>query len=275
MNILINRVRRDDSGFTLVEMLVALVMSAILGTVLLSMLLGAQRSAKSTTTTDDLNGEARTAVNRIARDLRQAVPVYDYTTSVETPAIVSVQNPDGPGHVDGAVTSITFDADFSGDGCVTGLSNTTQPIVGAPSTTTSCPSSAVDNSNPEVVTYCWYGSGTGADQIFLIPGTVQPGTNCTPTSFTGQPLVSGRITDFRLSYRSTLYRYDGACPSTTADGTTFWYELDCAGSAVGNGNGVLDTPELLNVSSVALNITVSGNGHSQSYQTQVDLRNVS
>jgi prepilin-type N-terminal cleavage/methylation domain-containing protein len=277
MNALMNRLReakrvgRDDSGFTLVEMLVALIMSAILGSILLAMLLGAQRSTKSTTTTDDLNGEGRTALNRIARDLRQAVPVYD-TSSVETPAIVSVQNPDGPGHVDGAVTSVTFDADFNGDGCITGLSVQTQPIVG--STATSCLPSSVDNSNPEVVTYCWYGSGSGSDQIFLIPGTVNPGTNCQPTTFTGQPLVSGRITDFRLSYRSTQYRYDGACPSTNPDGTIYWYELDCAGSPVGNDNQTLDTPELDYVSSVMINVTVAGGGHTQSYQTQVDLRNV-
>lgn len=265
---IVNRLRRDDRGFTLVEMLVAMIMASILGGIIISMLLGAQRSSKSTTNSDDLNGEARAAINRISRDLRQAVPTFDAVTGVENPAIISVQNPDGTGHVTGAPTSVTFQADFNGDGCISGESSA--PIVGAPSGTNCTGPVTVDPNNPEIITYCWDGSAASAQHLYLISGTVSSGS-CTPSGGgSAQPLVSGRISDFTLSYRSTLYRYDA-----NGDGITTWYELDQAGSPVGNNDGLLDGPELLNISGVAVNITVANNGVSQSYQTQVDLRNVS
>lgn len=269
MSKLVRRLRREDSGFTLVEMLVAMIMAAILGSILMSMLLGAQTSTKSTTATDDLNGEARAALNRISRDLRQAVPTYftDVTGTVESPAITSVQNPDGPGYVSGAPTSITFQADFNGDGCVAGVAS--DAIVGAPTGTSCNPAVAADATNPEVVTYCWDGSGASQQHIYLIAGAVTAGT-CSPVGGgASQPLVSGRISDFSLKYRSNLYRYD-----TNSDGVTTWYELDAAGSPVGNNNSTLDSMELLNVSGVVINITVANGGHTQTYQTQVDLRNV-
>jgi prepilin-type N-terminal cleavage/methylation domain-containing protein len=267
MTFLLRRVRRnDDSGFTLMEMLVAMVISGIMGTVLLAMMFGAQRSTKSTTTADDLNSEA---LNRISRDLRQAVPTYD-SAKVETPGIVAVQNPDGSSHVSGGVTSVTLQADFNGDGCVAGRAS--QPLPGAAAATVCDPALTPDNTAPEIETFCWDGSGSGAQHLYLVPGTVNAGS-CTPTdgSVTTKPLVSGRISDFTLKYRSNLYRYDA-----NGDGKTTWSELDQAGSPVGNDNGVLDTPELLGVSSVVVSITTSDGGSAtQTYQTQVDLRNMS
>lgn len=275
---ILSRVRRDgdDGGYTLVEILVAMVIAAILGGILMSMLLAAQRSTKATTTQDDLNGEARAALNRISRDLRQAVPTYldspatPAVDPVETPPIISVQNPDGAGHVDGAVTSITFQADFNGDGCVAGQAS--DPLPGAATgTTCTTTSPAVDPNNPEIVTYCWDGAGAAAQHIYLIAGTVQSGS-CTPTAAGSptQPLVSGRISNFQLFYRSNQYRYDA-----NGDGITTWSELDSAGTPVGNANGTLDTIELDNVSSVVITLTAANGSASQSYQTQVDLRNVS
>src|SRR6059058_2733267 len=105
----LSRRRRDDqSGFTLVEMLVAIVIAGILGAILMSMLLATSRSTRATTTQDDLNGEVRAALNRVSRDLRQAVPTF--SGGAQSPAISAVQNPDGAGHVAGGVTSITFQA---------------------------------------------------------------------------------------------------------------------------------------------------------------------
>jgi prepilin-type N-terminal cleavage/methylation domain-containing protein len=266
----------DDTGYTLVEILVAVVIAGILGGILMTMLLAAQSSTKSTTTADDLNGEARAALNRVSRDLRQAVPTFldDPSTPavdpVETPAIISVQNPDGPNHVDGAVTSVTFQADFNGDGCVAGRAS--GPLPGAASgTTCTTTSPAVDANNPEIVTYCWDGSGAAAQHLYLISGTVQS-NSCTPTAVGAptQPLVSGKISNFQLFYRSNQYRYDA-----NGDGATTWYELDSAGTPVGNANGSLDTIELDNVSSVLVKLTTATGSASQSYQTQVDLRNVS
>jgi prepilin-type N-terminal cleavage/methylation domain-containing protein len=256
---------RDDSGYTLVEMLVAIVIAGILGGILMSMLMATQRSAKATTTQDDLNGEARAALNRVSRDLRQAVPTF--LASVESPAIESVQDPDGTGHVSGGVTSVTFQADFSGDGCVAGV--VSDPLAGAPAGTSCNPAKTVDASAPEVVTYCWDGSAANAQHIYLISGAVVTGT-CNPVGGgSAQPLVSGRVSDFTLSYRSNLYRYD-----SDGNGVTTWSELDAAGSPVGNDNDGLDSLELLNISGVVISLTASNGAASQTYQTQVDLRNM-
>ena len=75
--------KRQDGGFTLIEMLVAMMLLGALGTVFMTTVLGAQKSAGATSSSQDLNEEARLALNRMARELRQAT------------AITSVQNPDG------------------------------------------------------------------------------------------------------------------------------------------------------------------------------------
>jgi prepilin-type N-terminal cleavage/methylation domain-containing protein len=274
ISLLVARRSRDDSGYTLAEMLVAIVIAGMLGGILMTMLLAAQRSTKATTTQDDLNGEARAALNRISRDLRQAVPTYLCSSApcspnpagVETPAIVSVQNPDGASHVNGGVTSVTFQADFDGNGCVAG--RVSDPITGAPTGTACNPAQAVDTNAPETVTYCWNGSAASKQQVLLIAGTVNAGT-CTPSNGSVLPLVAGRISNFTVSYRSNQYLYD-----TDHNGVTTWSELDAYGSPAGNDNGVLDTPELDNISGVVLSVTTASSGASQTYQTQVDLRNM-
>lgn len=253
---------RRDAGFTLIEMLVAIVLSAIVGSILVTITFAAQRSVKNTTAQDDVNAEARVALNRISRDLRQAT-AYTDSTGLH-PAITSVQNPDGAGHVTGAVTSLTFDADFNGDGCLAGIPS--NPLPGATSGTVCNPAKTVDPSNPETVTYCWGGSSD--PRVYLVAGAVNPGT-CTASSGAGAPpLLSGKVSAFEFYYRSNLYRYDA-----NADGITTWSELDSGGAPGANNNGILDT-ELPLVDSVVLRLTVSSGPHTQSYNTQIDLRDV-
>lgn len=254
------RAHREEAGFTLAEMLIAIILSSIVASILLSLTLAAQQSVKTTTNQDDLNAEARVALNRISRDLRQATP-YTVLGAI-TPAITAVQNPDGSGYVPGAVTSLTFDADFNGDGCIAGLAS--DPLPGSSPATSCNPAKTVDPTNPETVTYCWGGS---SDQhIYLISGTVKSGT-CTPSSGgTAEPLLSGQVSNFEVYYRSNLYRYDA-----NGDGITTWSELD----AGGDNDGVLDQGDLTSINSVVLSMTGSTSGHSQAYQTQIDLRDVS
>jgi hypothetical protein len=54
-----------------------------------------------------------------------------------------------------------------------------------------------------------------------------------------------------------------------------WQDLDVKGvsSGVGNGNGVLDGPELRNIDSIVVYLTVLQGQRRQVYRTQVDLRN--
>lgn len=250
---------RSDSGFTLAEMLVAITLSSIVGAILLGMTLTAQKSVVTTTGQDDLTAEARVALNRISRDLRQATP---YTVNgALTPALTAVQNPDGTGHVAGAATSLTFTADFNGDGCIGGVAS--DPLPGSGPGTVCNPAKPVDPSDPEVVTYCW--GGASDQHIYIVSGTVKSG-GCVPSSGTSEPLLSGKISDFEFYYRSNTYRFDA-----NGDGITTWHEMDAAG----DNNGILDASELRGINSIVLRMTAMSGGHSQSYQTQIDLRDVS
>jgi prepilin-type N-terminal cleavage/methylation domain-containing protein len=250
---MIGRVRRwatsrEDAGFTLIEMLVAMLVLAALGSVFITTILGAQTSARATTSEHDLNEEARLALNRMARELRQAS------------ALSTVINADGPAYSSTATTAVTFVADFNGDGCIDGVAPSP-----APTPAPVCQPYAAGN--PETLTYCWDPSAT-VRQLYLIPGTL-PGGSCQVTG--ALPILAGQVTSFKLSYRSNAYLYDA-----NGDGITSWLELDQFGPPVGNDDDTLDQPELANVDSVGIELVVSAGGrHTQSYETQVDLRNLS
>ena len=247
MSTLTRTKRGDDTGFTLIEMLVAMIILSALGTVFLTTVLGAETSAKNTSSEQDLNEEARLALNRMARELRQSN------------VLTSVLNPDGASYSSSAITAVTFTADFNGDGCVDGV---------APAGVSPAPTCAsYDASNPETLTYCWDPSAS-VRQLYLIPGALT-GSTCQAAG--ALPILAGQVTSFKLSYRSNEYLYDA-----DGDGITTWTELDEAGSPVGNNDGALNNPELTNVDSIVIDLTVSANGkHQQAYTTQVDLRNLS
>lgn len=264
---------RRDAGVTLIELMVAISLSIILGGIVLSTILASQNSAAATTHQVDLTAEARTALNRIGDDLSVAVPLLQINgdgTRTPLSAISAVQNPDGPGYQPGAVTSVTFQADFSGDGCVTGLAVPTDSLVPVASATP-CPATSLSPTAPEVETFCW---DPGAQQLYLVPGPVTAGS-CTPSTngVSGQPLLAGKVTAFALSYRSSDYRYQTFSGKDPAKGMTTWYDLDAAGPPVGNNNGVLDV-ELAGIDSVDISLTLSEAGASQQFTTSVDLRNV-
>jgi prepilin-type N-terminal cleavage/methylation domain-containing protein len=253
MSLLFRRDRDGDGGFTLIEMLVSMIVLSALGTVFMTTVLGAQSSAKNTSSEQDLNEEARLALNRMARELRQA------------DALSSVLNPDGASYSSSAITAVTFTADFNGDGCIDGV--VPSP---APSPLPTC--QAYTAANPETLTYCW-DPRASVRQLYLIPGTLS-GPSCQVSG--ALPILAGQVTSFKLSYRSNQYLYDTTGGDSGGDGITTWTELDDAGPPVGNNDGQLDQPELANVDSVVIDLTVSASGqHQQSYTTQVDLRNMS
>jgi prepilin-type N-terminal cleavage/methylation domain-containing protein len=70
------RGRRDD-GMTLVEVLVAIGLFAVLGTLVLSVGIATARVTDDTTGAVDLNEEARVAFERLARDLRDAALITE------------------------------------------------------------------------------------------------------------------------------------------------------------------------------------------------------
>lgn len=246
------RGRRDepgsrDDGFTLVELMVAMSLMMVVITVSLTAVITAQKATTTGLQVQNLNEEARQAMNRMARDLRQST------------AIVTAVNADGPLYSPTSITAIRFQGDYNGDSCAP------SPLTA----TVSCPL-AYSSANPEDITYCF---DPGTKQLYVIDNQASGVTPITTTSTSctgGQPLLAGNVSGLQISYRSALYTYD----SSPADGVTTWRELDSAGSPVGNANGRLDV-ELPYIDSVSLLVTMSDGGHTQQYRTQVDLRNLS
>ncbi len=233
----------DESGFTLIEFMVAMSLMVVLLTVSITMVKIATGAVATTQQQQNLNEEARQAINRMSRDIRQASTV------------LTAVNPDGAGFSTTGLVAVRFASDFDGDGCIGG--------VGA-----SC--LAYNPSNPEDITYCFEPS---TRQLYVIDNGavgVVPVTAASTSCSGGQPLLAGDVSAFKLSYRSNAYRND----LNPSDGVTTWTELDEAGVPDGNNNGALDV-ELANVDSVVLNLTMKVGGHQQLYRTQVDLRNQS
>jgi prepilin-type N-terminal cleavage/methylation domain-containing protein len=229
---------QGDAGVSLVEMLVAIVLLSVVLGIAVTMLTSAQRSAEGTISEHQAIEEARLGLNRVSRELRQAT------------AIRYALNADGPGRSESAVTMISFEADFDGDGC----------IAGSPS----C--AAVNPADPESLTYCHQpAAGGDAGRLYIIPQLVlTPTTSCESL---GVPILAGRVDRFQLQYRSNEYRYD----LSPTDGVTSWQELDAAPAPVGNGNGTLDD-ELGSVNSLVVDLTLDA-GTGRTYRTHVALRN--
>ncbi len=239
----------SDGGFTLVEMLVAMSIFAVLGTVMLSVVMGARASTVSSNQAHDINEESRVAMNRISRELRQAI------------VISAVQNPDGSAFSTTSVTFVTFKADFNGDKCIDGVA-----IAAVGSVTCM----AADPNQPEQLTYC-YDPDPSRQQLSIVPGMLALGsTTCDPAGSGALPILAGHVTGFKLEYRSNAYLWDA-----NADGVTTWSELDAADPPVGDHDGNINTGELANVDSVVINLSMLEGLHRQSYRTQVDLRNLS
>ena len=110
MSAVVRRLRsREDDGFTLVEMLIAMLMFGVLMAIVGTAVVTAAKSSSSNRQYNDLNAEARTALNRMTRELRQAQ------------AIVAVTNPYGSSataYNATQPTSLTFDVDFNGNGVI-------------------------------------------------------------------------------------------------------------------------------------------------------------
>lgn len=234
----------QDAGFTLVEVLIALSLLMVLGAVVLTSLVATTQSSRSTRTHHDLNEEARNALNRMARELRQA------------DAITHVVNADGAAYDPSALVAVSLTADFNRDGC-----------------TGNAPTCTTDASNPEEITYCFDPAATAEstrDSLWLIPNGTPPTITCAVPG--SQPILAGRVDGLRFEYRSNAYLYD----TSPTDGVTTWQELDAGGPPVGDmgsSDGDINTSAVDHVNSVVVHLTMGADGVTQDYQTQVDLRN--
>lgn len=107
-----------DAGMSLVEVLVAMGLFAVVGTLLLGLALSTSQVAEDTRTRTGVNEESRLAMERLARELRQSSGI----DAVTLPTVEGTA----------ALTELTFWTDFNGDGART-----------------------LDASDPEVLTYRW------------------------------------------------------------------------------------------------------------------------
>ena len=217
------RVRSSgQAGFTIVELAVAMVILGILASSLSTTMIGSRKTAETVRQVNNLNEEARLALNRISRELRQAK---------EISAVGSDPS-----------KGVTFGVDFNGNGVID--------------------SSTAD---PERLTYTY----DPATKRILLSAADTSGTTVT------QPILSGEVSEFALSYRSSRYEYD-----CNGDGITTWQELDAGCPAatppvlpLGNANGVLDVGEVPFIDAIVLDFSVLDGARKQNYRTQIDLRN--
>lgn len=95
------RTSPDDDGFTLVEVLVAMVLFGVLSTVLLGFAISTARVTEGIRARADVTEESRLAVERMSRELRQA-------SSIDRVEIRGVAG--------STTTALTLWVDFDGDG---------------------------------------------------------------------------------------------------------------------------------------------------------------
>jgi prepilin-type N-terminal cleavage/methylation domain-containing protein len=209
------RVHRDQ-GFGLVEVIVAMGLFGLLTTVLLGFALGTGRVTEDTRMLAGVNEESRLAMERFARELRQAREITAYTR---------------PSPADPEV-AFTFWTDFDGDD-VEDLG-------------------VVD---PEVLTYRW----TPDNNRLTLTANDADGSAVT------RPVLAANVSQFEIELFSSLWEHDA-----NGDGMTSWLELD---AAVGGDDGVPEEADLQYVDLVTVTMTVLDGPHSQTYRTEVDLRN--
>lgn len=241
--------RRPEEGFSLVELLVTMIVLSVLLAVSLVVVRAGSSAARVSTDSQSLTAEARHALNRMSRDLRQASEIVHVTQPLTAGQSATDLDP-------GAVVAVRFVGDYNGDGCVRDAGQ----ACGSPH----------DPSNPEDLTYCF---APGSGQLYVIDnvqpadGTPIPKDQPPLTCDGGQPLLAGNVAALLLRPRSGNH-----WPDTDASGLTDWVELDKS-SSLGNGNDLLDV-ELRHVDALDLEMVVALEGRDQVFRTSVDLRNV-
>jgi prepilin-type N-terminal cleavage/methylation domain-containing protein len=182
---------RDQSGFTLIELMVSVLLLAIVSSALYTVMMSGVRSSEKARSVANTAQEARLGFNRMIRDTREAAELTNCTAApFETCYRVRI--------------------DFNGDGAYTN------------------PNSLGDY---EDLVYEF----VSADNIITV---------------NGETLIAGVFSlpgENVFTYLSNDLTYDA-----NGDGITTAPELDSSGVAgVGNGNGILDGPELNYLTSVS------------------------
>ena len=190
--------RRSESGYTLIETLVALSMLSIVSVAVYTLLFSVVRSSDSSRAVARQSEEARLGFNRMVRDTREAGTIMACTPSA-------------------FATCYRVQIDFDNDGTIT---------------------------NPNV-------NGDYEDMQYAYAPAAHAITLNGETLIDGVYAVPGKEV---FTYESNSLQYDA-----NGNGAASSSELDASGVAgVGNGNGILDNPELSFITTVNYAFKVGG-----------------
>lgn len=101
-------VEGSEAGFTLVEVLVAIVLASLLGGTMLAALISSAQAGRVVRNQHDIAQEATVVLNRMGRELREAYAIQSVTNASGSGATY-----DPAGNVE-----ITFDVDFNNNGTI-------------------------------------------------------------------------------------------------------------------------------------------------------------
>lgn len=225
---------RGDEGFTIVEVLVALVIFSVVSTAFMSMLLSVSRGTDTATAHVRISEEARAGLNRMVRDTREAGWI---SLAGSSPTATH--------------TSFTVKIDYNGDGAYTN------------------PASGTAQGSYEVVTYTFDDStdrltltadGVGTETLVRGVDCIRDESGvCTSDVFS---FTSNRLEyDWDLDGVTTLAEINAtACPPNNL--TT----LDVCNSA-------LVDKELANITSVNIALSLGAGKRTTPYYAEAQLRN--
>lgn len=286
-----NRRNHSQAGYSLIELMVAMAVFAVLMAILLPTVLSISRAVVAGQGRADSTEDVRSAMHRMTRDIREA------------PSVQLVSDPDGS-------SWLQFNVDYNGDGTIQnvalhGVEENLDLVLAhhkpghgtgvatSPTTTTTVPQTTTSTSTTSTSTTTTSSTTTSTTTTTTAPPsttTTLPAAGAETVRYTYDadthelyvetPLVSPpvkeilltNVTDMSFEYRSSELWLDW-----NGDGTTTWEEIDQASThgatGVGNNNGVLDV-EIPDIDIVSISVTVTPEGAApKTYTELVELRN--
>lgn len=104
--IYLRRIRSEDCGFTVVEMVITLMIFGFIAAILFQTVMNYANTSNTIRQGMDLNEEARLMLNRMSRELREAQ------------TLIGVTNPAGSTYNSSSDSEVTFEVDFNADGTI-------------------------------------------------------------------------------------------------------------------------------------------------------------
>ena len=173
-----DRTSPKDLGLGLVELIVAIGLFGVLGSILLGLALSTSRATETTEGIANVSEESRLAMERMTRELRQAKAIVAIQLGTTSPTTYPANclNPDSQ------LSAFTFWSDFNGNGV-----------------------KDLNAADPEVLTYRW---NPTSDKLTLTANDAS-GKSVT------EPVLAAKVASFSVDFASSSWEYDTDQDSTT------------------------------------------------------------